>query len=206
VDAATGENGSVSVFSAEMAEPTVELSYAINDDAYAFSAETFFQANRSLIGELIDAAVGDAEGTAAFDLYSGVGLFAISLARRFEKVVAVEENPTAVEFAKKNVARAGFANVRLVAQSVGRFLAENQKKRLDLILIDPPRSGTEKQTIPAIARLKPTQISYVSCEPSILARDLRILLDAGYKIDKITALDLFPQTHHVETVVRLARG
>ena len=206
VDAATGENGSVSVFSAEMAEPTVELSYAINDDAYAFSAETFFQANRSLIGELIDAAVGDAEGTAAFDLYSGVGLFAISLARRFEKVVAVEENPTAVEFAKKNVARAGFANVRLVAQSVGRFLAENQKKRLDLILIDPPRSGTEKQTIPAIARLRPTQISYVSCEPSILARDLRILLDAGYKIDRITALDLFPQTHHVETVVRLTRG
>ena len=64
-------------------------------------------------------------------------------------------------------------NVRLVAQSVGRFLAENQKKRLNLVLIDPPRSGTEKQTIPAIARLKPAQISYVSCEPSILARDLR---------------------------------
>ena len=85
-------------------------------------------------------------------------------------------------------------------------MSENQKKRLDFILIDPPRSGTEKQTISAIAALKPAEISNVSCEPSILARDLRILLDAGYRIERITALDLFPQTHHVETVVRLSQN
>ena len=70
----------------------------------------------------------------------------------------------------------------------------------------PPRAGAEKGTIEKIASLKPKEISYVSCEPSILARDLAVLVDAGYKIEKITALDLFPQTHHVETVARLGRG
>ena len=71
-------------------------------------------------------------------------------------------------------------------------------------MIDPPRSGTGKDVIASIAKLKPSEVSYVSCEPSILGRDLRIMLDAGYKISRITALDMFPQTHHVETVVRLS--
>src|SRR5258706_6130224 len=204
IEAATGEDGRVSMFSKEMAQPTTELSFVAAAETYAFSAETFFQANKFLVSELIDAAIGDASGDAAFDLYCVVGLFTVPIARRFGKVVAVEENPTAVEFAKKNVAGAGLTNIRLINPSVSGLLASNQKKRLDLVLIDPPRSGTEKQTIPAIARLKPARISYVSCEPSILARDLRILIDAGYKIEKITALDLFPQTHHVETVVRLS--
>ncbi|MEO6050267.1 MAG: class I SAM-dependent RNA methyltransferase [Pyrinomonadaceae bacterium] len=203
MEAATGEEGRVSIYSADMAEPTAELSFAVNGDTYEFSAETFFQANKFLIPELIEAAIGDAGGDAAFDLYCGVGLFTLPMARRFAKVVGVEESSTAVEFAQKNIDNARLSNVKLVNKSVGKFLAENQKKRLDLILIDPPRSGTEKQTIVAITKLKPAQISYVSCEPSILARDLRILLDAGYSIEKITALDLFPQTHHVETLVRL---
>lgn len=206
MEAATGEEGRVSLYSAEMAEPTAELSFAVNGDTYAFSAQSFFQANKFLIPELIEAGIGGASGDTAFDLYCGVGLFTLPMAKRFEKVVAVEDNPVAVDFAKKNIENARLTNIRLVDMGVGRFLVENQKKNLDLILIDPPRSGTEKHTIAAIGALNPAQISYVSCEPSILARDLRTLLDAGYKIDKITALDLFPQTHHVETVVRLSRG
>ena len=204
MEAATGEEGRVSLYSAEMAEPTAELSFAVNGDNYAFSAQSFFQANKFLIPDLIEAAIGGVDGDAAFDLYCGVGLFALPLAKHFEKVVAVEDNPVAVDFAKKNIENARLSNVRLVDMSVARFLTENQKKNLDFILIDPPRSGTEKHTISAIAALKPAQISYVSCEPSILARDLRTFIDAGYKIDKITAIDLFPQTHHVETVVRLS--
>ena len=204
MEAATGDDGGVSIYSADMAEPTTDLSFAINGDKYVFSAQSFFQANKFLVPDLIEAAVAGARGDTAFDLYSGVGLFTIPLAKRFANVVAVEENAVAVDFAKKNIAGARLTNVRLVGSSVGRFLSENQKKRLDFILIDPPRSGTEKQTIPAIAKLKPANISYVSCEPSILARDLRVFMDAGYAIEKITALDLFPQTHHVETVVRLS--
>lgn len=203
IEAATGEEGRVSIFSAEVNEPAAELSFAVNGETYAFSAETFFQANKFLIGELIDSAIGGASGEMAFDLYCGVGLFALPLARHFGTVVAVEEDVAAVAFAKKNIAAAELQNVKAVAKSVGRFLSENKTKKIDFILIDPPRAGTEKHVIAAIAALKPSHISYVSCEPSILARDLRILIDAGYAIEKITALDLFPQTHHVETVVRL---
>jgi 23S rRNA (uracil1939-C5)-methyltransferase len=205
LEATTGDEGRVSMYSPETGEPTAELSFAVNGDNYAYSAEVFFQANKFLIDDLIEAAIGGASGDAAFDLYCGVGLFTVPMARKFGKVVGVEENTAAAELAKKNIDSARLGNVKIIAKSVGKFLAENQKKKLDLILIDPPRSGTEKHTISAIAALKPRHISYVSCEPSILARDLRMLLDAGYKIEKITALDLFPQTHHVETVVRLGQ-
>ncbi|HVE58866.1 MAG TPA: hypothetical protein VNB22_18680, partial [Pyrinomonadaceae bacterium] len=70
---------------------------------------------------------------------------------------------------------------------------------------DPPRAGTEKETIEQILKIQPQQITYVSCEPTTLARDLRVLCESVYEIESITALDLFPQTHHVETVVRLKR-
>lgn len=203
IEAAHGEDGSISTYSPDMVEPTSELTFDLDGDNYVYSSETFFQANKSLIPALVEAALGDARGEAAFDLYCGVGLFTIQMAKRFGKVVGVEESGKSVKFAKRNVYAAGQTNVRLANQSVAKFLMENQKKGLDFVLIDPPRSGTEKQTIPKVARLKPAHISYVSCEPSILARDLRILVDAGYKIEKITALDMFPQTHHVETVVRL---
>ena len=90
--------------------------------------------------------------------------------------------------------------------SVGQLkemLDAREAGETDFVLIDPPRAGAEDHTIELIAKMAPKQISYVSCEPSILARDLRILLDRGYQIDAMTAIDLFPQTHHVETVVRL---
>lgn len=203
IEAATGEDGRVSIASEEFIEPPAELSFVVNDDTYTYSSETFFQANKFLIGELIDATIGGASGEMAFDLYCGVGLFALPLAKHFGKVVAVEEDTAAVDFAKKNVTSAGLDNAKIVAKSVSKFLSENKTKKIDFILIDPPRAGTEKHVIDEIAKLKASQISYVSCEPSILARDLRILIDAGYAIEKITALDLFPQTHHVETVVGL---
>src|SRR5262249_32368638 len=159
---------------------------------------TFFQANQFLIGELIDAATADARGKTALDLYCGVGLFTLPLARRFEKVTAIEEHSEAVCFAKKNVANAGLNNVDIFTKDVGRFLAEKTGAKADFILIDPPRAGTTKAVINSVISIKPAQISYVACEPSILARDLRSLTNTGYRIEKITALDMFPQTHHVE--------
>jgi 23S rRNA (uracil1939-C5)-methyltransferase len=206
LEAATGGDGEVSINCDKMAEPATDLSFGSDGVSYAFSAATFFQANTSLVPKLIEAAVGDTRGNEAFDLYCGVGLFTLPLAKRFASVTGVEGNHLAMEFARKNCRGAGLSNVRLVSKGVSKFLAENQKKKIDLVLIDPPRSGTEKGTIPAIAGLDADQISYVSCEPSILARDLRIFLDTGFRIASITALDLFPQTHHVETVVRLSRA
>lgn len=206
IEAASGDEDRVSIASEEFSESPSELSFALNGDTYNYSAETFFQANKFLIGELIDRATAGASGEMAFDLYCGVGLFTLPLARQFGTVVAVEGGSSAVDFAKKNVAGAGLENAKIVCKSVGRFLSENKTEKIDFILIDPPRAGTENHVIAAVAALRPSQISYVSCEPSILARDLRIFIDAGYAIEKITALDMFPQTHHVETIVRLKRN
>ena len=154
-----------------------------------------------MVEQLVNAALGDSSGHSAIDLYSGVGLFALPMARKFGQVIAVEENGLAVDFAEQNAANAGLDNIRFIRSPVSRAL--NDLRSPDLLLLDPPRSGAEAKTIERIAELHPKQISYVSCEPSILARDLRILLDRGYLIGSITALDLFPQTHHVETVVKL---
>ena len=198
-----GDPGAVSLYSYDSGEEPVELTFTRLDDIYLYTARTFFQANKALIGDLIDAALLGAKGQMAFDLYSGVGLFSLPMARQFTNVIAVEGNATAAAFAKINAENAGLANLKISNRSVDEFLANNKTPDVDMVLIDPPRSGTEKRTIAAIAKLRPKQISYVSCEPSILARDLPILTAAGYVIDTITALDLFPQTHHVETVARL---
>jgi len=195
----------VSVYSGELFEPTGDISFTAHDEKYSFSARSFFQGNQLLIGDLIDAALGTSGGDKALDLYCGVGLFAIPMARRYAQVIGVEGNSDAVGMARKNASAAGVENVTFAARGVGEFLESHELSDTDLVLLDPPRSGTEKFVIRDIARMRPKQIAYISCEPSILARDLRQLLDAGYRIEAITAFDLFPQTHHVETVVRLSR-
>lgn len=204
VEAATGDDGLVSLYSSELVEPTAELTHTVGGETFIFSARAFFQANKFLIPALIEVAIGDHKGDMAYDLYSGVGLFTLPLARRFKSVVSVEESPNAAEFARRNIENARLTNVQFVKSSVASFLRERTNLPVDLLLLDPPRSGTEKWTIPSIVKLEPRNISYVSCEPSILARDLKDLTDAGYKIDKVTAIDLFPQTHHIETVVQLS--
>jgi 23S rRNA (uracil1939-C5)-methyltransferase len=151
---------------------------------------------------LIKVATRDAEGKTALDLFCGVGLFALPLARKFGQVLGIESNQKSIEFARKNAEHARLSNLEFFNQNVTDCLSENNLKEVDFILLDPPRTGAEKETIEAILQLAPTQVSYVSCDPATLARDLRILRES-YQIESITALDLFPQTHHVETVVRL---
>lgn len=205
IEIETATNGEkVSLYSNEIIEPTEKISFEASGNRYFYNAESFFQGNQSLIEELVKIAIENAEGKTALDLYCGVGLFALPLARNFEKVIGIEANEKAIEFAKENVDLARLANAQFYAENVGEWLTENSPQEVDFILLDPPRSGTEKETIEQILKLKPAQISYVSCDPATLARDLRILTE-DYSIESITALDLFPQTHHVETVVRLNR-
>ena len=195
----------VSVYSAELVEPTKEICFEAGGEKYFYDAQSFFQGNLFLIERLIETATENAGGENALDLYCGVGLFSLPLARRFKKVISVEGSPKAIEFAKKNAENARLETVEFFTASVGEFLAENQNRlqNLDFVLLDPPRAGTEKETVENLINLKPKQISYVSCEPSILARDWRVLTEDFHAIESIVALDLFPQTHHVETVVRL---
>ena len=199
--ASSAEN--ISVYSTEIVEPTEELSFESNGNRYFYDATTFFQGNSFLIEQLIETAIGGAEGAAAIDLYCGVGLFTLPLAKKFAKVIGVEDWGKAVEFAVKNVENARAENIQIFGENVSDWLMNNKPENIDLVLLDPPRAGTEKEIIESLLKIKPRHISYVSCEPSTLARDLRILCDNRYKIESITALDLFPQTHHVETVVRL---
>ncbi len=206
VDIETANAGDdVSVFSDELIVPTEEIAYELNGKKYFYNANTFFQGNPFLIETLIELAVSGATGKTALDLYCGVGLFTLSLAEKFENVVGVEAHDRAVDFALKNAESAKLENIKFYRETVADFLQENAKdlKNAEFILLDPPRSGTEKSTIENIVKMQPKEISYVSCEPSILARDLQNLTANGYKIDSITAIDVFPQTHHVETIVRL---
>lgn len=206
IEAASGEEMS-SIYSREILEPTTEISFAASGETYFYDADTFFQGNPFLIEALIDTALQEARGETAIDLYCGVGLFTLPLARRFERVFGVEGNEKAVKFAEKNVENARLENVELFTESVGDWLSQSAFENLDFCLLDPPRAGVEAETIENLLRLRPKQIAYVSCEPSTLARDLRALLATDvYRIESIVAVDLFPQTHHVETVVRLARN
>ena len=126
------------------------------------------------------------------------------LARRFEKVIWVEDNMDARAFAERNARKAGIGNVTVHTGSVRRCLVSGKAAKAGFVLLDPPRAGTEKETMLALLKLRPERVSYVACEPSILARDLKRFVENDYKIDSITAIDLFPQTHHIETVAHLS--
>ncbi|HEX6124862.1 MAG TPA: class I SAM-dependent RNA methyltransferase [Pyrinomonadaceae bacterium] len=206
IDVACGDAGAVSAFSSDLDLGNKEITLTAAGETYTFTAQAFFQGNRYLIESLIRTAIGDASGENALDLYSGVGLFTLPLARKFRSVIAVEDYPLAIEFARRNVGNAGLTNVEIVERPTGRFLADIREADIDFALLDPPRFGTEKKTVLDLIRLRPRAVSYVSCDPSVLARDLRRFLDGGYAIESITAIDLFPQTHHVETVVKLRSG
>jgi 23S rRNA (uracil1939-C5)-methyltransferase len=183
---------------------TNELSLRVSNEVYQYNAESFFQVNPALLPELIDFALSDAGGEMALDLYCGVGLFTLPLSRRFEKVIGVEANPVATRFARRNLAQAGLTNARVITANVAAGIRNADSA--DFILLDPPRAGAESVVIKGMLDLQPARISYVSCDPATLARDLRKLCAGGYMIDSISGFDLFPQTHHVETVVLLRRS
>jgi 23S rRNA (uracil1939-C5)-methyltransferase len=202
LDVVQGENG-VSFAPAFHGFETNELSLTVRGEVYQFNAETFFQINPSLLGPLIDFALADAAGESVLDLYCGVGLFTLPLARRFKSVVAVEANPAAARFARRNLQHAGLVNARVITATVTDWFRSARVGPVDFVLLDPPRAGAESTVIKRILDSRPAAISYVSCDPATLARDLKKLIAGGYSIDSIAAFDLFPQTHHVETVVHL---
>jgi 23S rRNA (uracil1939-C5)-methyltransferase len=188
------------------------VSRRIGNETYYFSAEAFFQVNHDLLEPLFAEALRDAKGQTAVDLYCGVGLFTLPLARRFERVTGVEAHPVAAEFARRNIESAkrggnetGLGGVEIVTARVGNWLSDHSRSfgPVDFLLLDPPRTGCENRDMAGILALRPAQISYVSCDPATLARDLKKLTAAGYVLDSIAAFDMFPQTHHVETVALL---
>jgi 23S rRNA (uracil1939-C5)-methyltransferase len=177
--------------------------------SFFVSPVSFFQtsvrAAEALLAVVLEA-VGEGAGS-VLDLYAGVGLFAIPLGMRGAKVVAVEENPLAVRDGIRSVKKNALSRVRFFA---GR--AEEHARRLggerefDAVILDPPREGASERVLGAIAsQIRAPRVVYVSCDLRALGRDLKFLAGAGYRLEAVTPVDMFPHTAHVETVAVLTR-
>ncbi len=175
---------------------------------------SFFQVNRFLIEDLLTTVVGNSKGNSVLDLYAGVGFFTLPLAKAFGKVVCVDANLAATNDLRVN-ADAAHTELVIHNEHTEEFLKKDQE-RPDLVVLDPPRAGLGTETAAALANLGAPEIVYLSCDPSTLARDLAVLVGserkaAGistsqrYELASVDLFDLFPQTYHIETLVRLRR-
>jgi 23S rRNA (uracil1939-C5)-methyltransferase len=177
---------------------------AIDYQGFRVSPNSFFQVNRFLIDDLVQCATRERAGEWALDLYAGVGLFSVRLAKAFKRVTAVESSRRAFRDLQFNIERREL-QVAAENQPAEDYLASLQQTP-DFILADPPRTGLGKAAVRDLLRIRAPQLTVVSCDPSTLARDLQGLLAGGYAIRQMTMIDLFPQTFHVETVAHLELG
>jgi 23S rRNA (uracil1939-C5)-methyltransferase len=172
-------------------------------------AQSFFQANRFLLELLARTVVGlvPAGSGRVVDLYAGVGLFALPLAARGEpEVLAVEWADSAAEDARWAAGRQGFDALRIVMGDVAKALADAQPRAGERVVLDPPRAGAGRRVVDLVAGRDPEAVVYVSCDPPTLGRDLAAFASRGYRPDVVHLFDLFPDTFHMETVVRLRRS
>jgi 23S rRNA (uracil1939-C5)-methyltransferase len=179
-----------------------ELTYQTKKAAYRVSAGAFFQTNRFLTDELVDVVTAGRSGELAIDLYAGVGLFSTALACDIRHVVSVEMSQISSNDLRYNLP----ANGKAVQAAAEQYLTKAvSTEKPDLIIVDPPRSGLGDTTARAMANMAAPRVTYVSCDPATLARDLVPLQAAGYRVEELHLVDLFPQTYHLETVAHLIR-
>ncbi len=179
------------------------------------SLQSFLQVNTAQADQLhetVRKALGDPfhkkKWGTVLDLYSGIGTLALGVSSKAEYVIGVEEIAPAVEDAKFNAKNNHRTNLDFVAGDVPNILLDLRNKgmvQIDAAILDPPRKGVSPEVLARVAALHPERIVYVSCDPSTLARDLALLAQHGFLVDWAQPLDMFPQTYHVETVVRLTR-
>ncbi len=168
--------------------------------------QSFFQGNRFLVDALARTVrERTPPGGSVLDLYSGVGLLALTLASQAERVQGVEASETAVEDANRNAEGAGLSNVRFRQADVGDALAGLPVERDERVILDPPRKGAGVATVRAVAAREPEAIVYVSCDPPTLGRDLKALREVGYKLASLELFDLFPDTFHMESIALIRR-
>jgi len=177
-----------------------ELTYKTAQGNYRVSAGAFFQVNRCLTDELITIVTQGRAGRTALDLYAGAGLFAVPLARSFERVIAVESSQISHSDLQYNALR----NVQAVNATTEQHL-QSFRDTPDLVVVDPPRGGLGEAVAQALGRLQAPRLTYVSCDPATLARDVRVLSVAGYAIEQAHLVDLFPETFHLESALQLVR-
>ena len=186
------------------------LRYRVGGHEYRVSAGSFFQVNRFLIDRLVELVTAGESGGAAWDLYAGVGLFSLPLTEMFAEVTAVETGASAVRDLRENLREAGSAKGhRVAAAETAAFLrhaAEGRANEPDLVVVDPPRDGLGGAVTTLLGKIRPQRITYVSCDPATLSRDVAALLESGYRLAQVHLVDLFPQTFHLESVTHLMLG
>lgn len=179
----------------------------VGEWTFRVSRGSFFQINEFMLESLSQRATHGLAGTRALDLFCGVGFFTLPLSRKFGLVWAVDQNAAAILDMEANARANGRRNCRIVHKDLDTFLRDRRRdlEEVDLVLLDPPRSGIPKTTVGRVADLRASRVVYVSCDPSTLARDLAIILGRGYAIESLEIVDLFPHSHHLEAIARLKR-
>jgi 23S rRNA (uracil1939-C5)-methyltransferase len=176
-----------------------QIRYQACGISYRVSAGSFFQTNRFLIDELVKSVAAGVSGKLAMDLYAGVGLFSLAVAPSFAQIISVEASQTSYADLQHNAPQ----EVKAVRATIEQFLMHTSGQTPDVVIADPPRGGLGENVVRNLARVGAPRITYVSCEPSTLARDLLSLVSLGYKIVGAHLFDLFPQTYHIESVLHL---
>jgi 23S rRNA (uracil1939-C5)-methyltransferase len=182
------------------------LRYRTGGRAYRVSLGSFFQVNRFLIDRLVELVTAGESGGTAWDLYAGVGLFSLPLTKTFAEVTAVEAGTSAVRDLRENLRG---TKHRVAAAETAVFLRQAAERRADapdLVVADPPRDGLGATVTALLGKIRPRRITYVSCDPSTLSRDVAALLESGYRLAQMHLVDLFPQTFHLESVAHLTLG
>ena len=190
-------------------QDTITDSMLGND--YEISAQSFYQVNTEMAEKLYQTAIDFSDlnsDSIVIDAYSGIGTIGLSFAKQVKEVYGVEVIETAVEDAKKNAERNGITNAHYVADSAENAMAKWSQDGIkpDVIIVDPPRKGLTESFIKASVAMQPEKITYVSCNPATMARDIKLYQELGYELKKVQPVDLFPWTKHVETVVLLSKG
>ncbi len=177
---------------------------------FRISAKSFYQINPVQTEKLYSTAIDFAELTGSetvIDAYCGIGTIGIIAAKKAKEVIAVEVNKDAVFDAKNNAKRNGTDNIKFYCDDAGKFMTKMADKgeSADVVLMDPPRAGSDEAFLSSVVTLNPKKVVYVSCNPETQARDLKYLTQHGYKVRKIQPVDMFPHTNHVETVALLSK-
>jgi 23S rRNA (uracil1939-C5)-methyltransferase len=178
----------------------------VGEFEYTISPASFFQVNTGIAELLVREVLASLSLTGAervLDLYCGAGLFSLPLSTRAGVVLGVESNPVAIRDARLNLL--AHPNARFIVADVAEALVQDEIKATswDAALLDPPRAGAAYEALQRLLALRVPRVTYVSCDPATLARDVRVCVDNGYTIKRIQPFDMFPQTHHVETVVSM---
>ena len=175
---------------------------------FEISANSFFQTNTHQAEKLYQTVLDmtDLQGDeSVLDLYCGNGTISIFLSQNAKKVTGVESVEESVENARRNAELNSVANCEFICGEVKKGLAKlvDDKEIPDLVIVDPPRAGLHKHVVKSLLNIKAPKLIYVSCNPSTLARDLKILCEECYRLERVQPIDMFPHTYHIETVVKL---